>query len=195
MTVVNRNTHPLCTASDCDAPQLALGLCVDHHHARYGEPDALWWTGYAVCSVHGCDLHAKSEGLCRRHARERRAWLRLVAAERRADRQAERARSRALRQKPRALATARAYRIRMRAKAAGVPDGLNTLTGADVLHALEEGRCHYCQRRAKGLTIDHVKPLSLGGTNTPDNIVAACRSCNSAKGQRPPDAMPPPMPS
>ena len=34
------------------------------------------------------------------------------------------------------------------------------------------------------LTIDHIKPLSRGGTNTLDNLTPLCRSCNSSKGNR-----------
>ena len=46
------------------------------------------------------------------------------------------------------------------------------------------GLCHYCQRKFafKQLTLDHVVPLSRGGTTSPGNVVPACRSCNKAKG-------------
>lgn len=33
-------------------------------------------------------------------------------------------------------------------------------------------------------SIDHVIPLACGGTHTPDNLVAACRSCNSSKSDK-----------
>lgn len=42
------------------------------------------------------------------------------------------------------------------------------------------GRCAYCRKRRK-LTMDHVKPLSKNGQHRADNIVPACRPCNSAK--------------
>lgn len=44
------------------------------------------------------------------------------------------------------------------------------------------GVCHYCGQDAN--TVDHKTPLALGGTSNPDNLVAACRSCNSGKGGR-----------
>ena len=40
-------------------------------------------------------------------------------------------------------------------------------------------RCQYCGAAAEN--IDHVVPRSRGGTHTWDNVVAACRPCNTAK--------------
>lgn len=45
-------------------------------------------------------------------------------------------------------------------------------------------RCAYCDKRLDALTQDHVIPLSKGGGTTPENIVPACRSCNSRKSNR-----------
>ena len=33
-------------------------------------------------------------------------------------------------------------------------------------------------------TIDHIKPIALGGTNEPGNLRVICNSCNSRKGAR-----------
>lgn len=41
--------------------------------------------------------------------------------------------------------------------------------------------CLACGEK-KDLTVDHVIPLSKGGTNNIDNIQPICRSCNSKKG-------------
>jgi 5-methylcytosine-specific restriction endonuclease McrA len=41
-------------------------------------------------------------------------------------------------------------------------------------------RCQYCGRDAD--SIDHVVPRSRGGTHAWENVVAACRRCNLAKG-------------
>lgn len=46
--------------------------------------------------------------------------------------------------------------------------------------------CQYCGS-TKSLTIDHVIPRSRGGKHTWDNVVAACESCNSRKGNRTPE--------
>lgn len=43
-------------------------------------------------------------------------------------------------------------------------------------------RCQYCDATAENL--DHVVPRSRGGSHTWDNVVAACRSCNTGKEDR-----------
>ncbi len=47
-----------------------------------------------------------------------------------------------------------------------------------------DGRCTYCLEYPERLEMDHVIPLSRGGNHTADNIVPACRSCNSSKGNK-----------
>jgi 5-methylcytosine-specific restriction endonuclease McrA len=44
--------------------------------------------------------------------------------------------------------------------------------------------CQYCGRHAENL--DHVVPRSQGGQHTWENVVAACRRCNTRKGGRTP---------
>jgi hypothetical protein len=50
--------------------------------------------------------------------------------------------------------------------------------------------CRYCGRSAPEvkLTVDHVKPDALGGTDDPANLVAACADCNGGKSSSSPDA-------
>jgi hypothetical protein len=43
--------------------------------------------------------------------------------------------------------------------------------------------CRYCGAAGEQLTLDHVKP---GGPDSALNLVTACASCNSQKGQRTP---------
>lgn len=44
-------------------------------------------------------------------------------------------------------------------------------------------KCRYCGATALDgpLTVDHVVPTALGGSDEPGNLVAACRECNSGK--------------
>lgn len=47
-------------------------------------------------------------------------------------------------------------------------------------------RCIYCGGNGDDsrLTLDHLKPVELGGTNRASNVVTACLICNSAKGKK-----------
>lgn len=49
--------------------------------------------------------------------------------------------------------------------------------------------CRYCGGTPPdvALTVDHVIPITLGGTDDPNNLVAACRDCNSGKSASNPD--------
>ena len=42
--------------------------------------------------------------------------------------------------------------------------------------------CRYCGEVAN--TVDHVTPITRGGTDAHSNLVAACGSCNREKGNR-----------
>ncbi len=46
----------------------------------------------------------------------------------------------------------------------------------------DDNRCQYCGGKAE--SIDHVVPRSRGGENTWENVVAACRACNTRKRDR-----------
>jgi 5-methylcytosine-specific restriction endonuclease McrA len=52
------------------------------------------------------------------------------------------------------------------------------------IYARDGFACAYCGATVEGdarLTLDHVVPCELGGTNDASNLVTACLSCNSAK--------------
>lgn len=57
---------------------------------------------------------------------------------------------------------------------AEIPDALR----AEVLGAR---RCRYCMDLLGPFEVDHVRPLSRGGTNDSSNLVCACVSCNTQK--------------
>jgi len=47
------------------------------------------------------------------------------------------------------------------------------------------GKCAYCGKEINGdWTFDHAQPISLEGTNDPENIRVCCSSCNFAKGAK-----------
>ncbi|GJM63704.1 HNH endonuclease [Persicobacter diffluens] len=56
----------------------------------------------------------------------------------------------------------------------------------------DANQCVYCDTK-KDLTLDHVLPRSRGGKSTWKNLVTACQSCNSKKGDRTPEEAQMPM--
>lgn len=60
-----------------------------------------------------------------------------------------------------------------------------SLSRRNVLHR-DNYTCQYCADRRHDLTIDHIIPRSRGGTDSWDNVVAACLKCNVKKGDRTP---------
>ena len=61
------------------------------------------------------------------------------------------------------------------------------------LFARDDYRCQYCHRTQaelrprECLTRDHLVPLSRGGGNDWTNVVTACTTCNTRKGNRLPE--------
>lgn len=64
-------------------------------------------------------------------------------------------------------------------------EAAGALSESDWARALRaaQGRCAYCGCQT-ALTMDHVVPLSRGGTHTIGNVVPACGPCNYRKGRR-----------
>lgn len=71
----------------------------------------------------------------------------------------------------------------------------NSVEGREVLEAVKRrdgSHCRYCwtevrwndRKSSSAATVDHLDP---DGPNSVDNCVVACRSCNSAKGERTPE--------
>ncbi len=46
--------------------------------------------------------------------------------------------------------------------------------------------CAYCGR-FRDLTVDHIHPKSKGGKDSWENLISACKKCNSSKGDRTPE--------
>lgn len=66
-------------------------------------------------------------------------------------------------------------------------DAEGYFTHDDIIALLisQDGRCSYCGITLYDLyTIDHIMPLSRGGSNWPDNLALACDHCNKSKHDR-----------
>lgn len=77
-----------------------------------------------------------------------------------------------------ARARALVHRRRSRLKGGAISD-----RDWEALVRRHDGRCAYCGERGQ-MTMDHVVPVSRGGSNYIGNILPACKPCNSSKGAR-----------
>jgi len=64
-------------------------------------------------------------------------------------------------------------------------EGHHTAQDIEILYKAQKGRCYWCDKRVgKDYHVDHVIPLSRGGTNWPSNLVIACAYCNCSRGNK-----------
>ena len=64
-------------------------------------------------------------------------------------------------------------------------DGWHTREDIQIQYERQKGKCYWCGEKVdKGYHVDHVVPLSRGGSNWPDNLVIACPSCNQSKSDK-----------
>jgi len=74
----------------------------------------------------------------------------------------------------------RIRRINAEAKKKGISGVLDVEEWWRMVEA-QEGFCPRCNRETEYFTVDHILPLSKGGTNTIENIQPLCMMCNSYK--------------
>lgn len=73
----------------------------------------------------------------------------------------------------------RGHNQRRRDKTAGIPVDRKYIK---LLKAAQRNQCFYCgEDMGNTATLEHLTPVSKGGTNANHNIVLACKSCNSRK--------------
>lgn len=80
---------------------------------------------------------------------------------------------------PRGAEVARNARWRDRARSVGAA---GEFSWDEILRA-QGGRCLFCGSSQR-LTVDHIVPLSRGGSNGQENVRVLCKTCNSRKGTK-----------
>lgn len=68
----------------------------------------------------------------------------------------------------------------------GLMDGtmnIGTLFDDEKIKLLSGSKCSYCGA-SDNLALDHLFAQKMGGTDTGDNLIFSCRSCNSSKGKK-----------
>ena len=77
-----------------------------------------------------------------------------------------------------------AYRAQVQTRHARMAnaEGRHTADDLKALLKQQKGRCGYCSIDIKTTyTVDHIQPLSKGGSNWPHNIQLLCLKCNTSK--------------
>ena len=68
----------------------------------------------------------------------------------------------------------------------GLTDGnmnMRTIFDDEKIKIITGQICNYCGSTEK-LALDHIFPQKFGGQDTAENLIFACRSCNSSKGKK-----------
>jgi len=135
---------------------------------------------------HREEMNKQHRNYCKEHREELNAYQRARYPERREE-ILER------RKTPHGRMIKRASEAKRRAQKKG-SDGSNTAAQLQEQLKRQKGRCYWrgCKLgKGKGAWhIDHIVPLSRGGTNTMDNIVISCPTCNMHRHNRLPHEVP-----
>jgi 5-methylcytosine-specific restriction endonuclease McrA len=65
-------------------------------------------------------------------------------------------------------------------------EGNHTIDDVRALLELQRGRCTCCGKKMEKFHVDHIVPLSRGGSNGKENIQLLCPTCNCGKGAKDP---------
>ncbi|MGR3220565.1 MAG: HNH endonuclease [Candidatus Anammoxibacter sp.] len=60
---------------------------------------------------------------------------------------------------------------------------IRTMFDDEKIKLLSGNKCSYCGS-TENLALDHIFPQKFGGKDAGDNLLYACRSCNSSKGKK-----------
>lgn len=64
-------------------------------------------------------------------------------------------------------------------------NGFHSIHDLQILYEGQDGQCLWCGVELNGkYQVDHIEPLSRGGSNWPENLALTCAPCNQSKSDR-----------
>ncbi len=135
----------------------------------------------AYRAAHKAQIAAKDAAYRASHKDKRATWNATYSATHRGDRSVYNATyHKANPEKSRAADN------RRRARKQGA-EGSYTEGDIKAQYTRQKGKCFWCGKRVgKDYHVDHVVPLSRGGSNWPENLVISCATCNLQKRDKMP---------
>lgn len=147
---------------------------------RVANPEKWREIGRAYRETHRDEMKEKARVYAQTRGKERIA--RYGKAYRDANRERRKMWARADRDAKREM-----YRAKDERRRASKMKAEGTHTGDDIKaqYKRQKGRCYWCgEKVGDTYHVDHIVPLSRGGSNWPDNLVVSCPFCNTSKGDR-----------
>lgn len=149
-----------CSVIGCDRPYDSKGLCIFHYARKYINKIPDWET--RPIQLKGKHVVCSIDGCLNPHIAKgfcHNHWLTLTGK-------------------------GKEYWNRRRVRMLGA-GGSFTSDEWNILLDAYDDLCTYCgEEPPEGLVAEHVIPLSRGGTNSIENILPACKKCNSSKGAK-----------
>ncbi|KKL46533.1 hypothetical protein LCGC14_2344640 [marine sediment metagenome] len=191
ITSGQRQHDETCSIEHCKEAYKARGWCNMHYRrwSKHGDPNKVRSVQYRKCSIVLCYKPYEARGWCTKHYRRWRTHGNPMITLRQPQIQhpemcTVEGCDRKYAGKGLCLShyQGRISHPKRRARKKGAI--INDFSLDQWTEILEEFnyRCSYCGKGNVSLTQDHVLPLSKEGNHTFDNIVPACKSCNSRKG-------------
>lgn len=125
------------------------------------------------------EYHRQYDRNYNRTSEKRRKWRQM-------DRQRKPDHYRQMHKRSMSTPSARALRrIRNAQRRAGIGDGRLRRELIGLRQKQQRGKCYWCGALLdSSYHLDHVIPISRGGTNDPSNLVLACPPCNLSKSDK-----------